>query len=480
MVFSSASFIFFFLPIFLLFDRLLKGRHRNYLLIFASILFYFWGEATGVLLLLALCLINFGLGKVLYRIPQESKETQGGEHLLSRGGHPLLTRKSVLVLGIVLNLSILFYFKYLAWILAELAALPFFPDIHIRAHALPLGISFFTFHAISYLIDIYKGHVKAHDASDFATYFLMFPHLVAGPIVRFEDVRQDIQTRRRDPELFAYGIWRFMLGVNKKVLIANLVAPIADMTFDPMIHPGFLDAWVGILAYTVQIYFDFSGYSDMAVGLAAMMGIRFKENFNSPYTSGSVKEFWRRWHISLSSWLRDYLYFPLGGSRTPKVWMTYRNLLIVFLLCGLWHGAQFTYVLWGLFHGMLLIAERTRFGAWIGHLPIFVQRLYCLFAVVIGWVFFRAVNLTQAFDYLTVLFNPFTQGTALSGFFGFASLAALGLGLAIALFAPSPASRYTDLKATPLWLIALNLILFVLSCMILYTNSRNPFIYFNF
>ena len=470
MVFSSASFLFFFLPIFLIFDRFLQGRARNYLLIFASLLFYVWGEATGVLLLLALCLINFCLGKKLACTPSQVPSGEGQKRL---------SRELILFAGVAFNLFVLFYFKYLAWILAELSALPFFPEISIRQHALPLGISFFTFHAISYLVDIYKGHVKAHSATDFATYFLMFPHLVAGPIVRFEDVRVSIQNRKRDTDLFVYGVFRFILGINKKVLVANLVAPIADITFSPLASPGFLEAWIGILAYTVQIYFDFSGYSDMAIGLAAMMGIRLKENFNAPYKSSSIKEFWRRWHISLSLWLRDYLYFPLGGSRTPKLWMTYRNLLIVFLLCGLWHGAQFTFVVWGLFHGLLLIAERTRFGTLVAALPYPLQRLYCLVAVVIGWVFFRANNLTQAFDYVGTLFSPFSGSLTLNTFSP-VSLFVLIVGLLIALFARCAASDFSDTKTTPKWLAAGNLALFVLSLMILYTNTRNPFIYFNF
>ena len=479
MVFSSATFLFFFLPLYLALDRVLGGKARNYWFIFASLIFYIWGETTGVFLLVALCVINFLLGSYLSKI--SSKPAQDGAPELVGGGKLLLnlSPKSVLILGIALNLGVLFYFKYLAWILSELSALPFFPNIEIRAHALPLGISFFTFHAISYLVDIYKGKVKAHTATDFATYFLMFPHLVAGPIVRFEDVRESIQTRVRNNDLFLWGAFRFILGINKKVLIANFVAPIADIAFSPAASPSFTDAWLGILAYTVQIYFDFSGYSDMAIGLAAMAGIRLKENFNAPYKSGSIKEFWRRWHISLSSWLRDYLYFPLGGSRTPKVWMTYRNLLIVFLLCGLWHGAQFTFVVWGLFHGALLIAERMRFGAIIASLPASLQRCYCFFAVAIGWVFFRAIDIPSALQYLAALFNP-TTFTAAFSIAAPVNLAALIAGLVIALFAPTAGTDFQDTKASPGFIAYGNLVLFAVSLAVLYTNTRNPFIYFNF
>ena len=474
MVFSSASFLFFFLPLYLVFDRILKGKGRNYWLILMSLVFYIWGETTGVLLLLALCAVNFGLGKLL---SEDGLKALKENKLLALGG-ATPSRKCVLIGGIALNLAVLFYFKYLAWILAELSALPFFPEVHIRAHALPLGISFFTFHAISYLVDIYTSRVKSHTATDFATYFLMFPHLVAGPIVRFEDVRESIQHRERDTDLFVWGVFRFILGINKKVLIANFVAPIADITFNPVVTPNFVDAWLGVLAYTIQIYFDFSGYSDMAIGLAAMAGIRLKENFNAPYKSGSIKEFWRRWHISLSSWLRDYLYFPLGGSRTPKLWMTYRNLLIVFLLCGLWHGAQFTFVIWGLFHGALLILERRRFGQWLSSLPVVFQRMYCLLAVMVGWVFFRATDVPGAIHYLGALCNPFTM--CAPEFISPVSALALVVGIGIALFARSAATDFKDWKSTPAVIAFGNLALFVVSLAVLYTNTRNPFIYFNF
>jgi alginate O-acetyltransferase complex protein AlgI len=335
------------------------------------------------------------------------------------------------------------------------------------------------------LVDIYKGIVKTHSAEDFLTYFFMFPHLVAGPIVRFEGVREDLQARKHegggvDKALFSYGVFRFVLGVNKKVLIANSVAPLADLAFyswTPSL--GAIDAWIGALAYTVQIYFDFSGYSDMAIGLAAMMGVRFDENFRAPYKSDSIKEFWRRWHISLSSWLRDYLYFPLGGSRCSKI-CTYRNLLTVFILCGLWHGAQFTFLAWGLFHGGLLILERTKFGTHLSSWPACVRRCYCMFMVVIGWVLFRAESITQAFAYISCMFD-LTNLTTTFVSAGWINLSALLIGLIAAMttkeyfiYRKDNASHY------PIWLFVVNLILFFVSIAVLYTSNRNPFIYFNF
>lgn len=472
MVFSSAVFIFFFLPIFIFIDRILRNELRNYLLIIASLLFYVWGEGTGVILLVLLCLVNLAFGKLL--INNGNAPNRGGVDQVVN------CKKLVLAVGVIFNLGVLLYYKYLFWIVTELSAISVFNNLHVKEHALPLGISFFTFHAISYLVDVYKGVAKQHSGIDFATYFFMFPHLVAGPIVRFEGVRHDIQHRTLDRELFAYGAFRFILGVNKKVLIANSVAPIADLAFfsqSPTL--GAMDAWLGILAYTVQIYFDFSGYSDMAIGLAAMMGIKFDENFLSPYRSLSIKEFWRRWHISLSSWLRDYLFIPLGGSRCSKI-INYRNLVIVFVLCGLWHGAQFTFLVWGLYHGALLIVEKTRIGHLLSSLPTGLQRLYCILMVIIGWVFFRAVNLNQAITYLGCMFSFGTASTVYLTI-GWINLVALVLGLGIALFGKEYfIYKKENSQHLPVRLYLLNLIFFILSLAILYTNNRNPFIYFNF
>lgn len=472
MVFSSISFIFLFLPFFLFLDRVVKGSLRNFLLIAASLLFYIWGEGYGVVLLVVLSIINLGFGKLL-TIYEHSKAKVD-------------VRKFVLFVGVSVNLGILLYYKYLFWIVSELSSIiPYMQNIHVKEHALPLGISFFTFHAISYLVDIYKGIVKTHSSEDFLTYFFMFPHLVAGPIVRFEGVRENLQARKEegsciDKTLFSYGVFRFVLGVNKKVLIANSVAPLADLAFyswNPSL--GAIDAWIGALAYTVQIYFDFSGYSDMAIGLAAMMGVRFDENFRAPYKSDSIKEFWRRWHISLSSWLRDYLYFPLGGSRCSKI-CTYRNLLTVFILCGLWHGAQFTFLAWGLFHGGLLILERTKFGALLSSWPSCARRCYCMLMVVIGWVLFRAENLSQAIAYIGCMFD-LTNLTTTFATAGWINLSALVIGLITAVTTKEYFTyQKENARHYPIWLFVANLMLFFVSIAVLYTSNRNPFIYFNF
>ena len=438
-------------------------RWRNLLLVAASLLFYFWGEGRGVLLLVTLAVLNLGLGKLLLTV---------SEHRC----------RVVLVGGIVLNLLVLFFYKYLFWVMSSATqwlSLPPVPHIHDRA--LPLGISFFTFHAVSYLVDLYKGKIGRHTGLDFLTYYFMFPHLVAGPIVRFADVQTDIDGRGVsgfDRSLFIWGVWRFIVGLNKKVLIANSVAPIADIAFHNLTGDVSMGtAWLGMAAYTVQIYFDFSGYSDMAIGLAAMAGIRFHENFNAPYTSVSIRDFWRRWHMSLSSWLRDYVYIPLGGSRCSTVKL-YRNLLIVFLLCGIWHGAQSTFVLWGLFHGGFLILERTRFGRWVEALPKWVQHGYCLLIVMLGWVLFRAENLPQALGYWQSLVMGMPTLDIPTGWLNVVALAA---GCLIALFGRRFYLRQDAFApVVTTWLYAVNLLLFVLSLMVLYSGTRNPFIYFNF
>lgn len=468
MVFSSTTFLFFFLPVFLLADLISnKSYFRNALLIFTSLLFYVWGEATGVFLLVILAFINLLFGRRIANVSSAK------------------IKKIYLVAGIFTNLTVLFYFKYLFWVLSQFLVLfdllglgwgSAFPNLD--SPHLPLGISFFVFHGISYLIDLYNRKVGDYKTTDFLTYFFMFPHLVAGPIVRFESVRQDIQNRKRDWDLFTWGVFRFILGINKKVLIANSVAPIADICFYSNGQLTMADAWLGALAYTVQIYFDFSGYSDMAIGLAAMMGIRFQENFLAPYRSQSIKEFWRRWHVSLSTWFRDYLYFPLGGSRCSKL-LTYRNLVIVFVLCGLWHGAQWTFLIWGLFHGCLLILERTSFATFLTSLPVLAQRCYCMLMVVFGWVFFRANDLSQATSYFQSMFG--FNGFEYQNSFGTVNLAVLFVGLAISLCSKQLFNNSeTEVKSFNVCLFGVNVALVMLSMAILYTGARNPFIYFNF
>jgi alginate O-acetyltransferase complex protein AlgI len=460
MVFASLTFIFLFLPAFLALDFLARrfgnASFRNLTLLILSFLFYAWGEAVNLVLLVALGFINYYAGRL---IPG--------------------SRRPKLALGVFvgLNLLVLFVFKYSFWLFLTLHI-----PIEIKRLSLPLGISFFTFHAISYLVDVYRKDVAPADSAlEFLSYFCMFQHLVAGPIVRYVQIKEDLAGRGPDSDLFSFGLYRFLLGLNKKVIIANSVATLADTAF-VMSKSGnlhFIDSWIGILAYATQIYFDFSGYSDMAIGLAAMAGFRFRENFLRPYSSSSIREFWRRWHVSLSTWMRDYLYIPLGGSKFGTL-LTYRNLLLVFFLCGLWHGANFTFILWGLWHGIFLILERIKVLRSLSGAPRPIARIYVMLVVLIGWVLFRAENLSAAWLYLSDMFSP-DYSTVVLVSYGPAMLA-LAAGLIFTFVPdrifPSPDSRNPG--KFPAWAYWLQAILGVLSVCSLLEGARNPFIYFNF
>ena len=460
MVFASLSFIFLLLPFFLAIDfsaRLARSEAlRNVGLLFVSLLFYTWGEAVNVLLLLALGIVNYAAGNSL----------------------PRSKRPRVWVaVFVAINLAVLVGFKYAYWLISFIL-----PALANKKASMPLGISFFTFHAVSYLIDVYRRNISpARTVLDFLTYFCMFPHLVAGPIVRYAQVKDDLFLRGPDKELFSFGMYRFLLGLNKKVIIANSVAVMADSAFSMSAggHLHFFDAWLGIMAYAVQIYFDFSGYSDMAIGLAAMAGFHFEENFRRPYSSASIREFWRRWHISLSSWLRDYLYIPLGGSKRGD-FATYRNLLIVFFFCGLWHGADVTFILWGLWHGLFLVIERLPAGQLLEKMPGFLSRSYALIVVLIGWVFFRAENIGAAGKYLKDMFIFSLSPVVLT--YHITACVALAVGGVLCLlpdrFFPDPIARKAGV--VPASAYCLQAVLAVLSIALLLTGARNPFIYFDF
>jgi alginate O-acetyltransferase complex protein AlgI len=388
MVFSSPLFLFLFLPVVLTLCLLLPGtRLKNVWLLVVSLIFYGWGEVGFILLLLGSTLLNYFLG-----LRVEQAENPG-------------RRKAAVGIAIALNIGLLAFFKYASFAVgnvnAILGALGV-PALHVGDVRLPIGISFFTFHALSYVVDIYRRKAPAaRNPADTALYIFFFPQLVAGPILRWSAIAPQLVRRVIARDVFAEGIRRFVGGLSKKMIIANAVAVPADGIYSmPAAELTPALAWFGTLCYTVQIYFDFSGYSDMAVGLGKMFGFQFIENFEHPYVSQSVREFWRRWHISLSSWFRDYLYIPLGGNRCsePRNWF---NLLVVFFLCGLWHGASWTFVIWGLYHGCFLVLERTRFGSWIERIPRLARHAYALAAVMLGWVLFRAESLPQAWAFIS-------------------------------------------------------------------------------
>jgi alginate O-acetyltransferase complex protein AlgI len=389
MLFSAAIFLFLFLPVLLALYFLSPRWLRNLLLLTASLLFYVWGEKTYVTVLLSSIAMNYTFGLWLDRL-------QTARH-----------RRLAIALAVAANLGLLGTFKYAVFLIGNLntalTALHFAP-VHVPEIHLPLGISFFTFHALSYVIDIYRREVRAlKNPITFALYISFFPQSIAGPIVRYSDLAAQLVKRTVNREGFAEGTRRFIFGLSKKILIANTLAAPADAIFKlpaEALTAGL--AWLGIACYTLQIYFDFSGYSDMAIGLAKMFGFDFKENFNYPYVSRSITEFWRRWHMSLSSWFRDYLYIPLGGNRHGTA-RTYFNLVSVFFLCGLWHGASWAFVCWGLYHGGFLVLERMKFGRLLEASPAPVRHGYTLLIVMVGWVFFRAETFTYAASFLKAM-----------------------------------------------------------------------------
>ncbi len=391
MIFSSVIFVFFFLPLVLGTYFLAGRRVRNFTLLAASLLFYTWGEGVYLVVMLASILMNYLCG--LFLASNASKTFS----------------KRIVACGIILNLVLLGFFKYANFIMDNLNGISTavgMPTVVLGPVHLPIGISFFTFQAMSYLIDVYRGKVKPErNLINLSLYITLFPQLIAGPIVRYSEIATELVLRKVNFSGFACGVQRFLFGLSKKVLIANPLAAVADQIFALKAHELSPEvAWIGALCYTFQIYFDFSGYSDMAIGLGKMFGFTFPENFNYPYAARSFRDFWRRWHISLSSWLKDYLYIPLGGSRHGNR-RTYLNLLVVFMLCGLWHGASWTFVLWGLYHGLFLTLERTWIGEIRQRLWIPAQHLTTFVLVVFGWVLFRSETLGDATQYIMVMFG---------------------------------------------------------------------------
>jgi len=478
--FSSPTFVFLFLPAILALHCVLPRAWRNPLLLAASLIFYASSEPEFIVVLIGFVVFNHFCGRLIQAAGQ--------------------TRRATLLLAVAIsaNLALLFLYKYGGFVVVRLAN-PFLvaaglPAIGRWSGDLPIGISFFTFEALSYLIDIYRGSTQAScGLGTTALYLTLFPQMVAGPIVRYRDIAAQFVQRTVTSDDFAAGVRRFIIGLGKKMLIANSVAITADQIFalpTGLLHTSV--AWLGVVCYTLQIYFDFSGYSDMAIGLARMFGFRYLENFDYPYISQSVQEFWRRWHISLSTWFRDYLYIPLGGNRGSR-WRTYANLVIVFFLCGLWHGARRTFVVWGLYHGAFLVLERLGLGSRLARSPRSLRHIYTLLVVMVGWVFFRSETLSQAGSLLATMFG-FAAPTATP----VSAISYLSPGLTLALLAgiitsapverlwtPKPAGQPAAAGPAPralasrlegLWLAAI----LVLSLVQVAANTYNPFIYAQF
>lgn len=461
MVFSTPIFLFLFLPAVLVLNYIIPKKYiaaKNVVLLIASLFFYAWGEPKNVLLMLLSIAVNYVCGLLLGRFDSDEKK-----------------RKVVLWASVVFNLGLLFFFKYFSFVTGGL-----FPVIK-----LPIGISFFTFQIMSYTIDVYRRSVEPQKSLlKLALYISLFPQLIAGPIVRYIDVEKQLTYRECTAEKTARGMIRFSMGLAKKVIVSNTVAAICDGIFGSTNTVPAFTAWVGVICYALQIYFDFSGYSDMAIGMGHMLGFDFLENFNYPYVSCSVQEFWRRWHISLSSWFRDYLYIPLGGNRRGKV-RTYINLIIVFACTGLWHGASFSFIVWGLWHGLFLVIERLGFKKVLDKLPKFIGWIYTMLVVLVGWVFFRADTLSAAMKYLGEMFS-FSGGVA-NGMAQFDNLSFIITVIALVLCTPVYQLVKGKLEKTEGGKKAAFVIgavlatgLFILSVIFLTGSGYNPFIYFRF
>ena len=459
MVFSSTTFLFLFLPAVLLvyYNPIIKGRaFRNGLLLLSSLLFYGWGEPVFVFLMIFSIFVTWLCGL----------------HI----GHG--SGKKVLVVGTVYHVVILFIFKYLTFCASQLGLL-LNKDFSFIRITLPIGISFFTFQLMSYLFDVYYGKANRQKNPFYVgLYVSLFPQLIAGPIVRYEEVEQEIIERKESFDDVCAGMMRFSCGLGKKILLSNYMAQIADNCFDYLSQMSVAMAWLGAIAYALQIYFDFSGYSDMAIGLGRMFGFHFSENFNYPYIAGSVTDFWRRWHMSLSTWFRDYVYIPLGGNRVSKRRRAL-NLFTVWLLTGIWHGANWTFILWGLvYYGFLMLEKQTKLLDKLGKL----SHVYTRMVVLLLWVVFRATSLGSAFAYLGNLFGIGAAGLVDRQFFVY--LRSTGLVLLLALIGCGPWVKNLFGKLQdkglgwiePVWVT----VVFLASVLQAVSSTYNPFIYFNF
>lgn len=464
MVFSSLVFMFAYLPITLLAYYLVPRQGRNIFLFIINLIFYGWGEPKLVLLMVFNIFFNYIGGWLVDKYRADAKK-----------------KKLFLILTCVLDIGILAVFKYTGMITETLNMLPFLniPELQI---SLPIGISFYTFQTMSYVIDVYRDDAPvSKNFINFGTYVALFPQLIAGPIVRYRDVAEQLVNRRETLEMFTKGVKLFMVGLAKKVIIANTMGTLTTNIFATTDENGVVGTWVGMIAYTFQIYFDFSGYSDMACGLGNMMGFEFLKNFNYPYIAKSITDFWRRWHISLSTWFKEYVYIPLGGNR-KGVKRQILNLLIVWGLTGLWHGAAYNFVLWGLYYGLLLILEKFVLKKFLDRLPSFVQHIYTLFIIIIGWGLFYFTDVGQLGEFMVDLFN---FGNGICGNQAFNLIMSNLPMLIIAAVASTPLATmlYTRFEHTRFMWIPETLYcmgVLAVSTASLVNQSYNPFLYFRF
>lgn len=472
MIFSSAIFVFYFLPLFFLCYYLVPGKFKNAVILLGSIFFYAWGAPRFIFVILGTTALDFFLVQLMDR-----QETA-------------VRRKVLLLLSVTINLGLLVYFKYSNFFVDNINSvlktmgMNTIPWLKL---VLPIGISFYTFESLTYVVDVYrKVHAPLKRFWDYQLYIIFFPKLIAGPIVRYHDIADQIYDRRANSsvEHRLRGLYRFFIGLGKKVLIANVVGAYADTAFTtPIAELGTANAWLGAIAYTFQIYFDFSGYSDMAIGLALMMGFRLPENFNNPYAALSITDFWRRWHITLGAWMRNYLYIPLGGDKVRTAGRLYFNLWIVFLASGLWHGAAWGFLIWGAYHGLFLVLERMFLQKGLQRLKR-LAAVYTFFVVLIGWVFFRLEHWGPSIAYLKHMFivhpgavtgdRQLWTTLVLACFFSFFTLLPYGQRIQEKVYGGSYTLRRHYL------MLAATVLLFVLSMGSILVSSFNPFIYFRF
>ena len=472
MIFSSLLFLFRFLPLVLLLYYAVPKKLRNLVLLLVSLVFYAWGEPVYVILMIVSILISWSGGLAVDRF--------------LRAGNEKGARISLGV-SVAAGLSLLGFFKYADFVLRTINQAAG-SDIPLLRLALPIGISFYTFQTISYIIDVYRGTASVQtNIISYGAYVTMFPQLIAGPIVQYKTIDRQLRSRHESSEEFADGVMRFMIGLGKKVLLANNAGVLWDSirVMDTGNLPV-LTAWIGIAAYTFQIYFDFSGYSDMAIGLGHMFGFRFLENFDHPYLAKSATEFWRRWHISLGTWFREYVYIPLGGNRVGRLGLI-RNTTIVWLLTGIWHGADWNFMLWGLYYGILLMLEKLVYGKALEKLPSVLRHVYCMFVVMIGWYLFSFNEISGGYGYLAALFGGggcfMDRGSVYQLYSNAVLLAILIIGsTTLPIRAASAVLKKVRRSNTATVVLrgAFTVCVFMLSVAYLVSASYNPFLYFRF
>ncbi|MCI8602655.1 MAG: MBOAT family protein [Ruminiclostridium sp.] len=469
MVFSSLTFMFVFLPIVLILYYIVPKKFKNLFVLISGLIFYAWGEPVYVLIMIVSTLIDYTAGLLIYRFDKSKT-----------------IKRICLIVSLLMNLGLLGVFKYSGFIMQNIDII-FGTSLYDPNHALPLpiGISFFTFQSMSYTIDMYMGKIKVQkNPISFAAFVTLFPQIVAGPIVRYDDIAKELDDRTVNLDCIYEGILKFITGVGKKVLIANnigmLWTSVKGMETSEL---SVLTAWLGILAFTLQIYFDFSGYSDMAIGLGKMMGFNFPQNFNYPYQSKSISEFWRRWHITLGAWFKSYVYFPLGGSRKGKG-RTVFNLAVVWLLTGIWHGASWNFILWGVLYGLVIIMEKLFLGKILERIPDFFSWLYTIVLVILGWVLFDTADIPTALGYMGAMFGgggTLVDNTAMYYLINYGVMFVIGTFACTDIF--SRAAEWLKEKmpllvnySTPIAKTAI----MVLSTAYLADATYNPFLYFNF